>query len=49
LLQLWSENGPELIAAGQRFDPNHVRQREHKKEQLDEVRMLHLLRHFGDE
>ena len=38
--------------------PTYVRQREHKKEQLDEVlrfaeshgcRMLHLLRHFGDE
>ena len=38
--------------------PSYVRQREHKKEQLDEVlrfaeshgcRMLHLLRHFGDE
>jgi DNA topoisomerase-3 len=38
--------------------PSYVRQREHKKEQLDEVlrfaeshgcRMLHLLRHFGDQ
>ena len=38
--------------------PSYVRQREHKKEQLDEVlrfaeshgcRMLHLVRHFGDE
>jgi DNA topoisomerase III len=38
--------------------PSYVRQREHKKEQIDEVqrfaeshgcRMLHLVRHFGDE
>ena len=52
----WWRETARVGRAGWR--PTYVRQREHKKEQLDEVlrfaeshgcRMLHLLRHFGDE
>ena len=52
----WRATRPAAGRAGWR--PSYVRQREHKKEQLDEMlrfaeshgcRMLHLLRHFGDQ
>ncbi len=61
--KLWTHGGAmvegETARAGRPgWRPSYVRQREHKKEQLDEVfhlaeshgcRMLHLLRHFGDQ
>ena len=61
--KLWTHGGAvvegDTARAGRAgWRPSYVRQREHKKEQLDEVlrfaeshgcRMLHLLRHFGDE
>jgi DNA topoisomerase-3 len=61
--KLWIHGGAVLDADSVRvgragWRPSYVSQREHKKEQLDEVlrfaeshgcRMLHLVRHFGDE
>ena len=61
--KLWTHGGAVVEGDTARvgragWRPSYVRQREHKKEQLDEVlrfaeshgcRMLHLLRHFGDE
>ena len=61
--KLWTHGGAVVEGDTARvgragWRPTYVRQREHKKEQLDEVlrfaeshgcRMLHLLRHFGDE
>ncbi len=61
--KLWIHGGAVIDADRVRvgragWRPPYVKQREHKKEQLDEVlrfaeshgcRMLHLVRHFGDE
>jgi DNA topoisomerase-3 len=61
--KLWIHGGAIVeggtVRAGRSgWRPSYVRQREHRKEQLDEVfhladshgcRMLHLLRHFGDQ
>ena len=61
--KLWTHGGAVVEGDTARvgregWRPAYVRQREHKKEQLDEVlrfaeshgcRMLHLLRHFGDQ
>jgi DNA topoisomerase-3 len=61
--KLWIHGGAVVEGDAARvgragWRPSYVRQREHKKEQLDEVlrfaeshgcRMLHLLRHFGDQ
>jgi DNA topoisomerase-3 len=50
--------GETIRAGGQGWRVSYVRQREHKKDQIDEMfrlaeahgcRMLHLLRHFGDQ